>query len=65
MQSVEADMHQAKLESEGRLAALRKELLAAEDRERAELEQEYRQADEDKRLYCTDSRPSGRCYQIM
>lgn len=44
MQDIEADMHKAKLESEGQLAAMRKELLAAEDRERAELEHEYRQA---------------------
>ena len=43
MQDVEAEIHKAKLESEGRLAAMRKDLLAAEDRERAELELEYRQ----------------------
>ena len=44
MQDTNANMHKAKVESEGRLAAMRKELLAAEDRERAELEHEYRQA---------------------
>ena len=44
MQDIDADVHKVKLESEGRLAAMRKEILAAEDRERAELEHEYRQA---------------------
>ena len=45
MQDVQdAKIHTAKFESEVRLAAMRKELLAAEDRERAELEHEYRQA---------------------
>ena len=41
-QDTEAEVHRAKKESEGRLAALRKELLAAEDAERAELEKEYK-----------------------
>ncbi|KAL3160123.1 hypothetical protein ABBQ32_010898 [Trebouxia sp. C0010 RCD-2024] len=41
-QDVKADTQKAKLDSEGRLAAMRRELLAAEDRERAELEREYR-----------------------
>lgn len=44
VQDINADMRKAKLDSEGRLAAMRKETLAAEDRERAELEREYRQA---------------------
>jgi hypothetical protein len=35
-------LQQARAESEGRLAAMRKELLAAEDAERAELENEYK-----------------------
>ena len=41
-QDTEAEVQRAKKESEGRLAALRKELLAAEDAERAELEKEYK-----------------------
>ena len=44
VQDVDADMHRAKLDAEGRLAAMRKEILAAEDKARAELELEYRQA---------------------
>ncbi len=39
---MEADLQKARLESEGRLAAMRKSLLAAEDAERAELEREYK-----------------------
>jgi len=35
-------LQQARADSEGRLAAMRKELLAAEDAERAELEKEYK-----------------------
>lgn len=46
MQDIDADIQKAKLESHGRLAAVRKQLLAAEDVERAELEREYRQASE-------------------
>ena len=42
VQDIEADVRKSKLESEARLAAMRKELLAAEDRERSELEREYR-----------------------
>lgn len=41
-QDTEAEEQRAKKESEGRLAALRKQLLAAEDAERAELEKEYK-----------------------
>ena len=40
----EAEMQAAKRESEQRLAAMRKDLLAAEDAERAELEHEYKYA---------------------
>jgi len=35
-------LQQARADSEGRLAAMRKGLLAAEDAERAELEKEYK-----------------------
>ena len=42
VQDVEAEVQKSKLESEGRLAAMRKELLATEDKERSELEHEYR-----------------------
>ncbi|KAL3158420.1 hypothetical protein ABBQ38_010655 [Trebouxia sp. C0009 RCD-2024] len=41
-QDVEADIQKAKADSEERLAAMRRELLAAEDQERAELEHEDR-----------------------
>ena len=40
----EAQMQEAKRESERRLAAMRKELLAAEDAERTELEHDYKYA---------------------
>ena len=42
LQDTEAALQQARAESEGRLAAMRKGLLAAEDAERAELEKEYK-----------------------
>jgi len=42
LQDTEAALQQARAESDGRLAAMRKGLLAAEDAERAELEKEYK-----------------------
>ena len=42
VQDTEAELQKARLTSEGRVALMRKELLAAEDAERAELEREYR-----------------------
>ena len=41
-QEAEAEIQKAKRESESRLAATRKQLLAAEDDEKAELEREYK-----------------------
>lgn len=69
-QDVKADTQKAKLDSEGRLAAMRRELLAAEDRERAELEREYRQASEPYpavrsiTLECTNSHVSAKASDV-
>ena len=42
MQEHEAQQQKARLESDARIAAMQKELLAKEDQERAELEKEYK-----------------------